>query len=314
MKKCPGCAYLNPGSAGRCHVCGRDLSAVAERPDPRPEKRSPHMPLAALALLACAGLFWLLQHYAWKPGPPAPAADDEAFSYDGVAESLEKMAALRYLPDGDKLRALPLLGSPDQRAALAAVKTVAAWARAEKDPALAGRYALELVGAAAAGPERTRPAAVRRQAALEAGLLIALGARPAGLEDCVRPVAAGLVAGGGEELRAAGYFLSAMAGLGDHAAEMRKTLLYDPSAEARLHAACALSRLGDAEGHARLAEAAASPDAALRSEAYSCLSYSASPEAGRLLKAAAREDLDFEAAESAKSALIFRGQLAIIKK
>lgn len=314
MKKCPGCAYLNPGSAGRCHVCGRDLSAVADRPDPVPEKSSALLPASALALLACAGLFWLLQHYAWRPGPPAPAPDDENYSWDGAVESLEKMAALRYLPDGDKLRALPLLKSSDERVALAAVKAVSLWALAGRDQELSGRFVLELVGTAAAVPERPRPAAVRRKAATEAGMLIALGVRPAGLDDCVRPVAAELAAGDSEELRAAGFFLESMTGLRDHVPQMQKALVYDPSAAAKLHAACALSRLGYPEGHARLAEAAGSPDAALRSEAYACLSYSASPEAARLLKAAARDDLDFEAAESAKSALILREQLAIIKK
>ncbi|MDD2804777.1 MAG: hypothetical protein PHV33_04425 [Elusimicrobiales bacterium] len=309
MKKCPACAYGNPGAAVKCAVCGRDLSAVPERPEPRPQKNSPQLPLAAAALLACAGLFWLLQTYAWKPGEPAPAADDENFAYEGVVYSLSRMADLRYLPAGDKRRALAHLASPDERAAMAAARAAGAWLRGETDPVLS-RELFEALLAAAAGD---RPA-VRSQAALEAGMAAALGFPAGPYAEKIRLAAGGLARDSAPEQRAAGYFLFSMAGLEDYVPQMRQTLLYDPSSEAKLHAACALSRLGYAEGHERLAADAASPDAALRVEAFSCLSYSASPDAERLLRSAAADDLDTEAAQSAKSALILRKQLAIIKK
>ncbi|OGR77906.1 MAG: hypothetical protein A2X32_10725 [Elusimicrobia bacterium GWC2_64_44] len=310
MKKCPACAYGNPGSAVKCCVCGRDLAAVPERPEPRPEKSSPQLGLAAAALLVCAGLFWLLQTYAWKPGEPAPADDDENFSYEGVAYSLTRMADLRFLPAGDKRRALGHLASPDERAAAAAARAAGAWLRSEKDAGLA-RELFEALLAAAVGAGRP---VVRSQAALEAGMAIALGFPAGPYAEKVRLAAGGLAKDSAPGQRAAGYFLSSMAGLEDYVPQMRQTLLYDPSSEAKLHAACALSRLGYPEGHERLVSDAGGPDAALRIEAFSCLSYSASPDAGRLLLAAAAGDLDPEAAQSAKSALIFRKQLAIIKK
>lgn len=310
MKRCPSCAYGNPGSAEKCHVCACPLAGVPERPDPQPEKKAPHMPLAAGALLLCAGVFWLLQTYAWKPGEPAPAAaDDASFSYDGVAYSLDKMAGLRFLPEEDKLNALPLLASPDGRVAEAAAKAAGAWARAEEDPGLARRLFEALLAAAATGHD-----GARRQAALEAGLLLAQGFPGGPYGEKLRLAAGALAARPETELRAAGYFLSAMAGRSDLVPQMRQTLLYDPSASAKLYAACALSRLGYPEGHERLASDAAGPDAWLRTEALSCLSYSASPDADRLLLAAARGVTDAAAAASAKSALILRKQLAIIKK
>ena len=77
---------------------------------------------------------------------------------------------------------------------------------------------------------------------------------------------------------------------------------------------CALSRLGRSQGHVYLSKAAQGRDPAIRSEALTCLSYSASPEAERLLLSASRDDFDAAAAEAAKRGIKLRKQLAIIKK
>lgn len=308
MKQCPACGYGNPADRPHCAVCGRDLGGVPAAALPAPQKGPNYMLASGLILLACAALFYALQNYAWKGGAPAAAAEEERFSYEGVVYSLDKLAGLRYLPAADKKRVLPLLASSDEKAAFAAAKTVGAWSRGEADGELRRLWLESLLAASASG----RPSA-RRQAALEAGFTLALSSVPGQYREQVLAASADLVARSEMELRASGFFLSAMAGLADFVPQMKRALEQDSSYGA-LYAACALSRLGYAEGHAYLDKTVSGGSSALRGEALACLAYSASPDAENLLTAASADGLDPAAAGSAKTALMFREQLAIIKK
>ena len=272
------------------------------------------MVLAGLLLLLCGALFYFMQNSPWRKEALTESgenavADENSFSYEGVLYSLDKLEELRFLPEADRRRVPPLLSSPDDRVASAAAKVVGAWARAEKDEALGRLWFETLLETAASG----RPA-VRRQAALEAGFAAALGFPVSPYLERVRRAAAGLVEQKEENLKAAGFLLSAMAGLEDFTGEMRETLLSDPSSSFRLYAACALSRLGFSEGHRYLSRVVSGADSAVRNEALTCLSYSASPEAERLLLSASKDGFDGAAAEAAKRGLLLRKQLAIIKK
>lgn len=309
MKKCPACGYGNPAGRLNCAVCGRDLGGVRAEIPPAPQKGPNYMLVSGLILLACAALFYALQKYAWKEGAPAAADEEAQFSYEGVVYSLEKLAGLRYLPAEEKKRVLPLLKSADEKSAFAAAKAVGAWSRSEPDGELSRLWLESLLDASGSGS-----AAVRRQAALEAGFALALSSAPGQFRERALAASAALVAGGELELRASGFFLSSMAGLSDFVPQMKRDLDYDPSYSARLYAACALSRLGYAEGHAYLDKTVSGGDSALRVEALACLAYSASPDAENLLASAAADGLDPAAAASAKTALMFRKQLAIIKK
>lgn len=309
MKKCPACGYGNPADRLNCAVCGRDLAGVKAAVLPAPQKGPNYMLLSGLILLACAALFYALQNYAWKQAAPAAAVEEAQFSYEGVVYSLAKMAELRYLPAEDKKRALPLLASSEEKAAFAAARAVGAWSRSEPDGELRRLWLESLLNASGSGV-----ASVRRQAALEAGFTLALSSVPGQYRERALAASAALVAGGEPELRASGFFLSSMAGLADFVPQMKRALDYDPSYSEKLYAACALSRLGCAEGHAYLDKVVSGGDSALRVEALACLAYSASPDAENLLAAAAADGLDPAAAASAKTALMFREQLAIIKK
>lgn len=308
MKKCPACGYGNPADRLNCAVCGRDLGGVRAAALPVPQKGGPnYMLVSGLILLACAALFYALQTYAWKGG--AAAAEEARFSYEGVVYSLEKLAGLRYLPAEDKKRVLPLLASSDERVAFAAAKAVGAWSRGEADGGLRRLWLQSLLDASGSGPS-----SARRQAALEAGFTLALSSAPGQYREQVLAASAALVARSEMELRASGFFLSAMAGLAEFVPQMKQALEYDPSYSAKLYAACALSRLGYAEGHAYLDKTVSGGSSPLRGEALACLAYSASPDAENLLTAASADGLDPAAAGSARTALMFREQLAIIKK
>lgn len=309
MKKCPSCSYGNPDCGGKCCICGRDISGVAAVPLPVPEKGSGLMLAYGIALLVCAGLFLLLQPLLKTAPAPAPAVSDEAYPAEGILYSLEKMSGLAYLPPADRLAALPLLSSREEKVAFAAAKAVGAWARSERDPDLARTWLEKLLDTAVSGR-----GAARRQAALEAAFALAFGADPALYAGGIKAASSALVREGDPALKGAGFLLSAMAGSEEHVGQMRDTLLHDPVRASRLYAACALSRLGDPAGHKYLAGTAAGGDPELAPEALACLSYSASPDAERLLASAARDGLRAAAAESAKRALMLRKQLAIIKK
>lgn len=317
MKKCPSCGYGNPDAGLKCGICARDITAVAVVSEPVVVEESGRpglMVLAGLLLLLCGALYFFIEYSPWKKEAPVASGenaitDENSFTYEGVLYALDKMSSLNFLTEGDKRRVPPLLSSPDDKVAHSAATLIGAWSRAETDEAL-GRFWFEtLLGAAATG----RPAA-RKQAALEAGVTIALGFPVSPYLEQVKRTAAGLVSQTDTELKAAGFFLSSMAGMEDFAGQMRETLLYDPSSSSKLYAACALSRLGRTEGHDYLSKAALGADPTLRSEALTCLSYSASPEAERLLLSASKDDFDAASAEVAKRGIKLRKQLAIIKK
>lgn len=314
MKNCPSCGYANPPAGVKCCVCGRDLADVRVKAGQVPEKKLNLLFLAGLLFLLCGALFFFLQNYhAEKEALPGSrenaVADEISFSRYGVLYSLNKMEKLRFLPLTDKLRVPPLLSDPDDKVAYSAAKVIGAWSRSEKDAALARFWFGALLETASSGR-----AAVRRQSALEAGLTAALGFPVSPYLEQVRRASAGLVAQKETGLKAAGFFLSSMAGLEDLSGQMRETLLHDPSSGARLYAACALSRLDRAEGHAYLLKAASEKGSPVRSEALSCLSYSASPEAGGLLLSVSKDGSDAVSSEAAKRGLVLREQLAIIKK
>lgn len=309
MKKCPACGYGNPDGAACCAVCRRGLSSVEPQPETARPAEPSLLPAAAMVLLGCAVLFFALQNFAWKPEAAPAAGADEPPDYAAVALSLELMGRQRYLPDADKLRALPLLASPDPAVAAAAAGAAGAWLRAgaggETGAALFGA----LLGAAEAGP-----AGARRLAATEAGNALASGFPQGGHAARIRRAAAALAAERDAELRYAGYFLAAMAGDRSYERALGDALKYEPVRRYKLYAACALSRLGAAEGHAYLAGAVSGADPGEKREAIACLAYSAAPEAESLLVSASRDRFSPGAAESAKRALMLRKQLAIIKK
>lgn len=309
MRKCPSCGYVNPDGSARCAICRRDLSAVAPLPElARPEEPS-LLPAAAMVLLGCAVLFYALQNFALQPAAAPDSAVDEPPDYPAIAVSIELAGRQRYLPDADKLRALPLLASPDPAVARAAIGAAGAWLRAgaggETGAALFGA----LLGAAEGGP-----AEARRLAATEAGYALAAGFPRDAQNVRLGRAAAALAAEGDAELRYAGYFLAAMAGDRSYERVLLDALKYDPVRRYRLYAACALSRLGAAEGNAYLAGAVSGSDPGEKSEAIACLAYSAAPEAESLLASASRDRFSPGSAENAKRALMLRKQLAIIKK
>lgn len=316
MKTCPSCGYGNPDTGVKCGICARDMTGVPVKAEPVRGKRPGRpelMVLAGLLVLACGALFFFMPA-SWKnealPESGGGAVTEEnSFRYEGVLYGLDKMSALRFLPEADKRRVPPLLSSPDDKVAYAAARLIGAWSRGETDAALRRLWFETLLVTASSG----RPP-VRRQAALEAGFAIAFGFPVRSSLEQVRRAAAGLASQKEAELKAAGFFLSSMAGLEDLSGQMRDTLLHDPSASSRLYAACALSRLGRSEGHDYLSRAALGKDPAIRSEALSCLSYSASPDAERLLLSSSKDGFDKVSSEAAKRGLLLRKQLAIIKK
>ncbi|MBI4351246.1 MAG: HEAT repeat domain-containing protein [Elusimicrobia bacterium] len=317
MRKCPVCGYGNPDAGVKCGICARDITAVPVKAESLPEKeagRPGPMLLAGLLLLLCGGLYFFLEYSPWKKEAPVQSGenavtDENSFSYEGVLYGLDKMSGMRFLTEGDKRRVPPLLSCPDDKVAYAAARLIGAWSRSETDAALGKFWFETLLYAASSG----RPVA-RRQAAMEAGVTAALGFPVSPYLERVKKAAAGLVADKEADLKAAGFFLSSMAGLEDLSGQMRDTLLYDPSPASKLYAACALSRLGRSEGHDHLSKAAFGADPDLRSEALTCLSYSASPEAERLLLSASKDNFNAGAAEAAKRGIKLREQLAIIKK
>lgn len=309
MRKCPSCGYGNPDGAACCAICRRDVSAVAPRPETARTEEPSLLPAAAMVLLGCAVLFYALQSFPRKPEAAPAAGADEAPDYAAVALSLETMGRQRYLPDADKLRALPLLASPNPAVAAAAAGAAGAWLRAgtggETGAALLGG----LLGAAENGT-----AGARRLAAIEAGYALAAGFPRGPQAARAERAAAALAAEGDAELRYAGYFLAAMAGDRTYEKALGDALKYDPVRRYKLYAACALSRLGGPEGHAYLAGAVSGSDPEDKLEAIACLAYSAAPEAENLLVSASRDMLSPGSAEGAKRALMLRKQLAIIKK
>lgn len=313
MRKCPACGYSNDGAAPKCAVCGGALAGVPPAaPEPRKTQTPDLLPAVGVLLAFCAAFFYLYQNFPLREAPaPATgedaASDEASFDYGGVLFSLDKMGGLRFLPEADKLRVPPLLGSRDERVALAAAKVLGAWARAAPEEGEKRRWFEALLEAVfKAGPQ------ARRQAAEEAGSALLHGLDPAPYAEKIKRAAGGLIAEGDAGALKAGYYLASMAGLGDFSEQMDRTLLYDPSREAKLYAACALARLGRPAAHGYLAGLVGGPDAGLREEAFTCLAYSAASETPAYLSSLARGRGGFSG--PAKRALMSREQLAIIKK
>ncbi|OGS12540.1 MAG: hypothetical protein A2234_06210 [Elusimicrobia bacterium RIFOXYA2_FULL_58_8] len=130
-------------------------------------------------------------------------------------------------------------------------------------------------------------------------------------ETEIRGIVEDLTAEKDERFKAAGFFLAAMSGFSDLTRELDRVLAVGPSPYIKLHAACALSRLGGAAGHSYLFSVASSGDES-GLEALACLAYSLSPEAQPFLENAASGKMGVKAAAAAKIALNFRKQLAII--
>ncbi len=312
MKECPSCGYGNPDGAAICAVCGGNVSGVVPKPPPPQSRTGYYMLVSGAALVVLGVAVYLLPSRHARvvqrsAQPPAGAADkpgrDGPFSYDGVLASLKRMSELKYLPAGDKLRTAGVMWSRDDKAGFEAARLVGSWVRTEPDRT----FALALFGklldaAASAGPR------ARLEAAVQAGTALWIGFDPGRYSDRVGEVARGLASERDPELESAGFFLSAMAGRSDLAPQMEDVLAHSPSPSSKLYAACALSRLGIEGGYSYLAGASAGRDAGLRTEAISCLSYSAFPEAVRLLHELAVSS-DPAVVKNARKALLIRGYL-----
>jgi hypothetical protein len=155
VKKCPACGYANSGDAS-CGVCGRDISSVSPLPEVRAKKDRAMPLLAAVLLLCCLAAFFVTG----GPGRGNSAregenfSDEASFGYEGVIYSLDRMAELKFLPQEDRLRTLPLLNSRDERVACAAVRAAGRWARSgARDAAV---FVEALRAAAKTGPEACR--------------------------------------------------------------------------------------------------------------------------------------------------------------
>lgn len=312
MKKCPACGYPNDGAALKCAVCGGELAGVTAVRPPDKIKTPDLLPAVGAIVVFCGVFFWLYQNFPLRreavPATGEDAATDEAsFDYDGVLYSLDKMGELGFLPEADKLRVPPLLASRDDRVAAAAAKALGAWARGTADEGERRRWFEALLEAVfKAGPK------ARMQAALEAGSVILYGLDPAPYAGKIRRAAGGLIAEGGEEPLRAGFYLASMAGLEDFSAGMDHALLYDPSREAKLYAACALARLGRPAAHGYLAGLVEGADPELAEKAFDCLLYSRAPATQAYLSSLAGGRGAFSG--PAKRTLMLRKQLAIIKK
>jgi len=168
VKKCPACGYANSGGAN-CGVCGRDISSVAPLPE-TPKKADRAMPLlAAVLLLCCLAAFFVTGGR--KGGAAAPEgesfSDEASFGSEGVVYSLDRMGELRFLPREDRLKALPLMNSSDERVACAAVRAAGKWARSGAPDSEV--FAEALRAAAESGPEACRALAASGIPAAAAG-------------------------------------------------------------------------------------------------------------------------------------------------
>jgi hypothetical protein len=311
MKPCPSCGYGNSDQNNKCGICARDITAVQIRTVPQPQRESKLILLTGLLLLACGAAYYISTSLV-KPPRSASAgtafSDEASFSYDGVAYALDKMDGLRFLPAADRRNVLKLLACPDDRVVMAAARLAGEWVRSAEDPAEAKLFYDALLRTAASGSR-----IARRSAALQAGLAAAAGFPASPYLGEIRKVSSGLAATRDPELTAAGFLLASTAGIEDFNGDMLNTLRFDPSAAARLYAACGLARLGSAEGGRHLAKLAAGGDQELSSEAFACLTYSFAPETGRFLSETVRGP-DPDLAGRARMVLILRKQLAIIKK
>jgi hypothetical protein len=307
MKRCPSCGYDNPDYGVKCHICARDISAIKPWSPAPPEKEAGLMILAGVLLILCGAAFYFFQRLGPKPAPQAPAADDAAYNYYGIAYALDKMKTMRFLPQEDKVKVLKLLSCHDVRVSRGAAVLAGQWAGEEGDTPDGSLFFDSLIWAAFSGG----PAAA--EAGVQAALLIPRGFPFEPYLPEINKAAAALAASSDPEFRVAGYMLAAMAGIKDFDVQMAKTFSEDPSPDIKLYAACAMARRGNRAGYAHLTGLASGSDLDMKTEALACLAYSAVPGTDAFLASAAR-GRDPEAAAMAKSVLMSRKQLAIINK
>ncbi|MBU2572829.1 MAG: HEAT repeat domain-containing protein [Elusimicrobia bacterium] len=307
MKTCPSCGYKNEEAALKCGICGGDLSGLKTDAAPGNIRGKIDFNLVFLGVLAIAiGVYFFVRREIPAAGTlKKNAAAERPFSNDGVIYTLEKMAALKFLGAEEKAAALAAFENPDEKVRAAGVKTAGAWLRAG-----IGDTAPLLARLTAALSDLSGP--VRKEAAMETGLLIGLGViKPAGVPGLETKVRA-FMEDRSDLVKSAGYFLAAMAELSGLKGRLEYASGHEPLAMTRLYAACALAGLGSEEGARAVFRASLDPDANTRKEAVLCLAYTASPQAVPLLRKISASDTDFEVVDYAKFSLNLRKQLAII--
>lgn len=302
-RKCPKCSYCSPSHFAACGICGAPLDGVSPAETAPLERKNPGPQLAAGLLLLFAGAYLFFSSR--PPAPPAQGAEPDGFSYGGVLYSLEAMRDLRFVSAADKRKVLPLLRSEDDKAGHAAAELLGAWARFSPEPALREDLFAALLDCSA-----SCRAAARRQAALEAGMTAAFGFPLGRYARQASASAEALAREGDETMNAAGFFLASMCGVRGLVPQMRQALGAAPSRYLKLHAACALSRLGYDEGHDYLFSLIPSVSDEDAAEAVACLSYSASPRAGEFLRRAASGAYGPGKAGAAGVSLSLRARLA----
>lgn len=309
MRHCPKCSYDNPDSSVVCGICSAPLAGVPlTYPAPRRSAVPWLLLLAGLIFIGAGAVIF------YKGGERTPAAaqaaapEADGYTYEGVLYSLDAMKRVKFLPLADMRRVKPLLYCEDEKVGFLSAQMLGGWSRSAPWPEARAEFFGALLSRAASGK-----GPVRLQAAAEAALTAGQGFPAAAYLPRIRSVSAGLAGEKDDDLKAAGFFLASMAGLADLAPEMDKALSSAPSPHLRLYAACSLSRLGRPEGDKYLFSMAASESAVEMPEAFSCLSYSVSPEADSFLKKASSGKLGVKTAAQARIALTLRKQLAIIK-
>ena len=208
MRVCPSCGYGSPDAAARCGVCGGDVSGVAPVPAPAaPAGAGPALVAAGLLALLCAAAAFALWPRLFPEPAPAPSYDEvrygTAFSYDGVRASVARLGEQRFLPPGDKLRALRLLESPDPKVAEGAAGLAGLWLREAGGLAAGAPFMEALLKAAAGGAPGQR-----RRAAQELARSLAAGCPAAPYLSRIKAVSDALSAEGDPALASAGVALA----------------------------------------------------------------------------------------------------------
>lgn len=308
MKTCPSCGYKNPGPGAACGICGKDLSGLTQDAPPAVAGGKAGWSDWGLIILGLASLtigFYLALRETPAPRPRSEPAAEKGFSNGGIVLTLEKMSAL-VLPGPREREAVEdSFASEDWKVRQAGVRAAGAWLRAGAPGA--GRLKAKL-GAAL----RDSAPAVKKEAGMEAGLLLGLGRLGSAELPRLEEEARAFMDDGDDGVKGAGYFLAAMGGLTGLKGRLLEASASEPLALTRLNAACALARFGSAEAAASVFRAAADPDPAVRMDAALCLSYTADPAAVPLLKKLAALDQDPGVAGNARFSLKLREQLAII--
>lgn len=306
MKTCPSCAYKSEDAALKCGICGGDISALKREAAPRAARKKTNFDLGFLfLLLLAAGLYFGSRRGVPPAGRAASGPAAKSFSNDGVVYTLDKMSALQFPGAEEKAAVLAAFGNADWKVRAAGAKTAGAWLRAGIPDIPRQRVELIMALRDVSGP-------VKKEAAMETGLLIGLGVMNGTdvpeLEKQVRS----FMEDSDAIVKSAGYFLAAMSGLSGLRGKLEHAFKYEPLPMTRLYAACALAGLGSEDGAQAVFRAAGDPDPEVRKEAALCLSYAATPKAVPLLRKISAEDADPETADNARFSLNLRKQLAII--